>query len=321
MAPTDSAGAVDGVVHAKGVTADIGGIRAAWGRADLQRTSLPQRPLGHDLLTFEPAVSKLHPQPRRHVEHSAAGTACRGLRIRLPLRGGHPLAVDLLVQCRPVRLLHEVPVAVGRVVHPQRHEHHPVGQALPGGAAGLCGGLTAHGQPEVAVGVGDPEGRQRYVAHPLDDRVAVEAERLEFVSGEARQAAAVGVEVRHRDVTRRVLLGKLKAGEELSHRVVPLQVAFADRRGHDRGAEGLGHRRELEDRLRSDGLGALAVADPEPAAVDKRIVVHDRHRDPGHTGLGLHLFDDARQLRHRLIDVGGVGLRRSTCEDPRDQSC
>ncbi len=61
-------------------------------------------------------------------------------------------------------------------------------------------------------------------------------------------------QVADRDLRRRIGLGKCEIGIEIADARIPGHDTVADQGRHDGGRQRLGHRGELEDRVRSDRL-------------------------------------------------------------------
>ena len=161
------------------------------------------------------------------------------------------------------------------------------------------------GEPEVGVRIAGPERGQRLVPQVSEDVGAVEVQVLQQVTGVVGQAAAVGEQVGQGHVAADP--GALEGEPRVvrAHGVVPGDGLVPDRAGdHGRGQR-LGHRRELEHRVRVHRRRLAHAAYAEPPEVDDAVPVDHAERHPGHTGLRHGVVDHAVEPAERGVDLGG----------------
>ena len=154
----------------------------------------------------------------------------------------------------------------------------------------------------------------------------VEVQVLQQVTGVVGQAAAVGEQVGQGDVAADP--GALEGEPRVVHRATGSSQddgLVPDRPGdHGRGQR-LGHRGELEHRVRVHRRRLAHAAYAEPPQVDDAVPVDHTERHPGHTGLGHGVVDHPVEPAERGVDLGGGEqwrrLRRRRGRERRRGTC
>ncbi len=143
------------------------------------------------------------------------------------------------------------------------------------------------------------------------------------------QARGVVEQVQHGDPLRGALVGELQLGNVPAYRGVQLHPALRDQAHQRGGGEGLGHRRQVEERVVVDRLRVVEVGHPVGGA--GLLTVHQHSdADPGNAELLGGRLDERGQLvpSHAVAFVahlrslpGGVCLvlpDRRTMRPPTD---
>ncbi len=191
---------------------------------------------------------------------------------------------------------------VTRRRHPERTEQHLVGEILPRFTGAHRDRLGTRGQPKVGVGVRDSERVEWQLPESFEHVPPVVAEVLQQVACVVGQPRAVREHVPHADHRRDSRIRQREPWQLGHDRCIPADRVGAHLMGDHGCAQRLGHRCQLEHRVRVD-LGAIAhILDPEALGVHGLPAMNHGDGHPGDAGLLHQVVDDPVELGHRRVD-------------------